>query len=427
LIRFALRSTLGLCFGSTSFSVSFGSFFSKFGKILLGEFDLTIIIKLNFGLLLFSFSITCTLAFLKLLGINSVSNGGHGFSLAIGDEVANHFLRDKSNLVDDVESTSFELEDSAFLEVTDTSLSNGFVLDLGVFVYKVFNVVSLFNFGFGNQVIVLNQSDFDSGFGVGSHPGKFLGFLEIFIGLVNGTVQYKVGTIRFLLSDGYVTPLHEGHLITDLHISGIITFNPGFTAVKNRFGANISVFRVKGLRASLNRAGAILDVQLAGGVLADASVAGHFRVNDVFVSGPNFVPLHQTSVAGGSLLKHKIFQGFNCHTLAHNTLHGGEARIVPAIDVSLFDEPLKFALGEDGRDELELGEIVNFARTEFENLLYPFVERVTISVLDGAERVSDTLETINDWDCQIVSWVSFVGRASPMVRSVFASVEDRVS
>jgi hypothetical protein len=302
LIRLAFGSTLGLSFGPTSFSIGFGSLFSELGKILLREFDLTIIIKLDFSLLLFSLSITCTLALLKFLGINGVTNSGHGFSLAIRNEVANHFLRDKSDLVDNVESASFELEDSTFLEVADTALSNGFVLDLWVFVDKVFNIVGLFNFGFGDQVIVLNQSDFDGGLRVGGHPSKLLGLLEIFIGFVDSTVQHKVGTISFLLSDGNVTPLHEGNLITDLHISGIIALNPSFTAVKDRFGAYCSVFLVKRLRASFNWAGAILDVQLACGILTDASVARHNRINDVFVSGPNFVPLHQTSVAGGSLL-----------------------------------------------------------------------------------------------------------------------------
>lgn len=108
------------------------------------------------------------------------------------------------------------------------------------------------------------------------------------------------------------------------------------------------------LASELSRIGSILNKELAGGVLTDASISGSDGVDHILVHGPDLVPLLQVGVLGGSLLEHEVFEGFHSHTSSHDALDGGEARVVPPSDVALINEPSEFTLREHGGDQVQL-------------------------------------------------------------------------
>jgi hypothetical protein len=105
---------------------------------------------------------------------------------------------------------------------------------------------------------------------------------------------------------------------------------------------------VKGLSACLSGTGSVLNNKFAGVFFIDANVSRSDRINNFLIDSPDLVPLHKVVVLGGSLIQHELLESINGHTLAHDTLHGGETRIVPSFDVFLVDEPVQLTLGEYG-------------------------------------------------------------------------------
>ena len=122
-------------------------------------------------------------------------------------------------------------------------------------------------------------------------------------------------------------------------------------------------------------------------LLTNTSVSRRNRINNFLIISPYLVPLHQIVILGWSLLQHKLFQRVNSHTLAHNALDGGEARIIPPFNELLVNEPVELTFGEYSRSETEFREIVDFDGAETESFLDPFVEGVTVAVLDCTEGV----------------------------------------
>ena len=106
------------------------------------------------------------------------------------------------------------------------------------------------------------------------------------------------------------------------------------------------------LRPGFNFFGAILNDKFDSCALDDGGVPGSDGVDDVLVDCPEFVPLHEIGVLGGTLLKHEDLECFYSETTAHDALHGGEAGIHPGICNAFLDEPLEGALGEDGGDQI---------------------------------------------------------------------------
>jgi len=420
-----LRLSLGLSGFAVRLTLLLGSLFGVFLGLTLG--DLAFGVDTGTGLLGTLATLLGVLSLGGFLGVNSVGNGTHGLGLAIGDEMDSQEVSSESWLVNEVVTSSLELDHVAFVESTDAALSNGLVLNLGVFVGDVLNFVGLFDLRLGDQVIELADLDFDSGLLISGDPSDLLGALEVLVLFVDVSVKNKVFSVGFLLGDGGIAPLHESHLLAFSEILGVVSLDDEVLAVDDDLGSDGLILGMQVSGAAFARARSVVNNELASGVFADSGVSGNDRVDEGFVSGPDLVPLHEVGVLGRSLLQHEVLQSFDGHTSAQDTLQGGETGVAPALNEALVDEPLELTLGKHSGDEVKLGEIENDILSHAEVVLNPLIESVAIAVFQGTEGVGHTFERIDDGASEIVSGVSLVLVTSLVMLFSLASVEHGVT
>lgn len=343
---------------------------------------------------LFSVAGRTLLSRLSLCGLSCIDlvvKDTHALGLAIGDKVHSHLLVGHQHLVNVVEATSLELEIAALRQSSDDTFSNSNIFETRIAVEDLLNVVTLLNLCLVNQMVEFTHLDFEGGLGIVADPGKLCRLLEVFVCLVDSGSQLE-GILSFLtLRDRGIAPLHQSAFSSNLKVFGVHLFDKQVFAVHDWLGAEFGVLIVQRLCAGLRSGRTILDGQLDRSVFANCRIAGNHWVENFLVGSPDLVPLHVHSVSGGTLLKHEILESLLRHSAAHDTLDGRESWVVPAIDMVVLDEPPQLTLGKAGTQQVQLGEVINFDWSEIETLLDPGVERVSVTVLDGSQSVSDTL------------------------------------
>mmetsp|Transcript_44040 Transcript_44040/g.42622 ORF Transcript_44040/g.42622 Transcript_44040/m.42622 type:complete len:275 (-) Transcript_44040:444-1268(-) len=171
----------------------------------------------------------------------------------------------------------------------------------------------------------------------------------------------------------------------------------------------------------------ILNDQSASSVLSNGGVPGSHRVDQIFIDGPDFVPLLEVGVLGRTLLQHELFEGLHSQTSPHDALDCWEARVIPIIHMVLLHKPVQLPFRQNSTDHVQLRKVINLDWPERELLLYPLVHEVPIMVLNGPQAMSHALMSINDGTGKVICWVSFVLVPSPMMLLIFHPEEDRVS
>ena len=116
------------------------------------------------------------------------------------------------------------------------------------------------------------------------------------------------------------------------------------------------------------------------------------------------------------MLEHKVSKSFDGHATTHDALDCWEAGVVPTLNVALFDEPAKLALGKHCTDQVQLGVIVNYDGSDVAVLLNPVVKRISIAILNCAKSMSHPFDRVNDRTSHVISWVGLVLSASAVVR-----------
>mmetsp|Transcript_3780 Transcript_3780/g.10537 ORF Transcript_3780/g.10537 Transcript_3780/m.10537 type:complete len:363 (-) Transcript_3780:291-1379(-) len=163
-------------------------------------------------------------------------------------------------------------------------------------------------------------------------------------------------------------------------------------------------------------------------VLADGGVPRHDGVDLLLVDRPDLVPLHEVRGLRHALRHDELKQALDGHAAPQHALHGREPRVVPALHVTVVDEPGQLALGQDGVGELRLGELHELHLARLRGLQHPSVHLVAVLVLDGAERMGHSLDGVHARAGEVVGRVGLVGGARSMVRRLdLATVEHRVA
>ena len=111
----------------------------------------------------------------------------------------------------------------------------------------------------------------------------------------------------------------------------------------------------------------------------------------------------------------------------NNTLNSREPRIIPTSDNFLFHKPLKFPLTQDCLDEIQSTEANDLDGSHPQRFQHPCILCIAIFVFDRTQRMSDTLQGIDDRTSKIVDGVHFVLCAGTMMRSWVAAVNDWIS
>lgn len=101
-------------------------------------------------------------------------------------------------------------------------------------------------------MIELHHLDLNSSGWIVADPSELLRLLEIFVRLIHRGKKFKGVADLLATSDGSVAPFHQGDLLTDLHILGILFLNEQVLAVYHSFLAN-GVLRMKIDGAGLRR------------------------------------------------------------------------------------------------------------------------------------------------------------------------------
>ncbi|KAA8913753.1 hypothetical protein FN846DRAFT_58690 [Sphaerosporella brunnea] len=96
-------------------------------------------------------------------------------------------------------------------------------------------------------------------------------------------------------------------------------------------------------------------------------------------------------VLGGSLRQSEPSQSLNGHTASADATDSREHRVVPASREALVDEPRQLALTEESLGKAESREVLDVNLPQTQGLKEPPVLRVTITVFDGPQNVSDLL------------------------------------
>lgn len=162
-------------------------------------------------------------------------------------------------------------------------------------------------------------------------------------------------------------------------------------------------------------------------LLEESSVSGRHRVNDLLVERPRDSPVEVDNVLGRTLRDDELLQSLNSHTATADTPDGRHARIVPTGDEALVNEPSELTLGEERLDEIEPRKVPDVDLAKAESLEHPPVLGVTVTVLDGSESMSDTLEAIDERAGEVVGRVGLVLVAGAVVGSGVAAEDDGVA
>ena len=116
------------------------------------------------------------------------------------------------------------------------------------------------------------------------------------------------------------------------------------------------------------------------------------------------------------MLEHKVSKSFDSHAATHDALDCWEAGVVPTLNVALFDEPAKLALGKHCADQVQLRVIVNYDGSDVTILLHPVVKRISIAILNCAKSMSYPFDGVDDRTSHVISGVGLVLSASAVVR-----------
>lgn len=71
------------------------------------------------------------------------------------------------------------------------------------------------------------------------------------------------------------------------------------------------------------------------------------RIDDLFVEGPDLVPLHEDDGLGATLRDDELLQTLDRHAASQDTAHRREARVIPAVHQALVNEPGELSLGQN--------------------------------------------------------------------------------
>lgn len=247
---------------------------------------------------------------------------GHSLGLAIGnvDQIKDLIITFSFNMVNNVVTSSFELDNRRFGEIFDERISQGFSDEFTVGVDDSFKVHIFVNFVDGQQMIIFNQVNFNQ---VGlSEPVDLLGGLEVLIVFLQVGLQEKSIALGFNAGDDDVTPLHKGDLFSDLQSVGIFEFDVKFVGSVEGSGSQSSVLGVNGDIESLGfrSVGTVnqnKSTDLLGG---DSSVSGSNGVNVLLIQSPELIPLLKIGVLGRALFEHEFNQSGDLKTSSQNTL-----------------------------------------------------------------------------------------------------------
>lgn len=94
-------------------------------------------------------------------------------------------------------------------------------------------------------------------------------------------------------------------------------------------------------------------------------------VDDFLVERPDFVPFHLDDGAGRTLSDDELFQSLDSHAVTQHAADGRETRIVPAVDMTVLNEPCQFAFGQHRIDHIQSGVLPNVWLTQFQNVNKP--------------------------------------------------------
>jgi len=167
-------------------------------------------------------SAVCTLSLSfstgDLLLVEFVRDDTHAFGFSVGDKVKAEFLAiAEDRLVDKEVPSSLELDARTFLERSERSLSNCGIFNARVMIDDVLDLVCVLEFALGDEMVKLDQGDLNSGVGVCTDPGDFLGVLEVFVLLIHSTKENELAILAYLFPCYCdIAPFHESNLLSYL-------------------------------------------------------------------------------------------------------------------------------------------------------------------------------------------------------------------
>mmetsp|Transcript_15226 Transcript_15226/g.20409 ORF Transcript_15226/g.20409 Transcript_15226/m.20409 type:complete len:221 (+) Transcript_15226:844-1506(+) len=114
------------------------------------------------------------------------------------------------------------------------------------------------------------------------------------------------------------------------------------------------------------------------------------------------------------------------HAPSDGSLDGREPGVIPARHQLLVHKILEFALGEDGADEVELGEGLNPDLPYLHGILEPCVLEVAVVVLRRAQGMGDSFDRVHDWARQVVRGVGLERGARAVMWRLVRAVKYRI-
>lgn len=88
------------------------------------------------------------------------------------------------------------------------------------------------------------------------------------------------------------------------------------------------------------------------------------------------------------LLQHEVSERLRAHPPAHNALHGGEPRVVPALHPALLHEPRQVSLAQHRAHEIHAGERVDGYLSQAQLLLQTKKTNETIFNISIAAKIA---------------------------------------
>lgn len=153
------------------------------------------------------------------------------------------------------------------------------------------------------------------------------------------------------------------------------------------------------------------------------SVFRSYRVDELFVDGPDLVPLHVNGALAEALRQDELAQTLHGHTAAQYTLHGRESRVIPSLHVTLVHEPGELSLRQHGLDEVQAGELHQVHLAQSHGLLQPLELLVAVLVLRGSHGVRDSFDRVDDGAGKVVGRVCVVLGAGAVVRQCVGAIQ----
>ena len=286
---------------------------------------------------------------------------------------------------------------------------------------EVLEVLLLVQLPDGDEVVELDDRARDGL--LGGEPSQLLRVLH---GAAEVGVSDRLLLLPVDLVEDDVAEVHQRHLLALLERLGVLPLDvylrgdgDGLLA-ERRVALVLELLLARGARD-------VGDGEDVCVLLVDGGVARDFGVDDLLVDRPDLVHLHQVDRLRRALRGAELAHRLDGHAAAHHAAQRREARVVPAVDDLVVDEPLQLALREQHVREVQAREVLDDDLAHAGGLQHPVVERVAVVVLCRAQRVGHALERVDDRSREVVERVHLVLVARAVVRTLQAAVDARVA